>query len=98
MRFVMRLACARGRPSNQVDWVSDLHRSTEILIPMGSMRSAASIMALPPGMGSPGRVCSSVRPGDRLQINVLLLRNCGNKAQFVFDFDQVGRKKAVAPA
>jgi hypothetical protein len=80
MRLVMRLARARGgRPSNQVGWVSDLHRSTEILIAMGWMRSAASIMALPPGMGSPGRVCSSVRPGDRLRTNVLPGRYCGNK-------------------
>jgi hypothetical protein len=68
-----------GRPSNQVDWVPDLHRSTEILIPMGSMRSAAFMPALPPGMGSPARVRSSVRPGDRLQINVLPGCNCGNK-------------------
>ncbi len=36
--------------------------------------------------------------GDRLQINVLHGCHCGNKAQFVFDFDQEGRKKAVAPA
>ncbi len=36
--------------------------------------------------------------GYRMQINVLPGRNCGNKAQFVFDFDQEGRKKAVATA
>jgi hypothetical protein len=95
----MRLQCAKPvaeakQSSGLGD--TDLHQRTQILIHrIDAIRAA--INALPP---SHGLASASLRLSSAgyCTFGVLPRRNCGNRAQLVFDFDQLGRKKAVAPA
>jgi hypothetical protein len=95
----MRLQCAKPlAEAKQSSGLGDtnLHQGMEILIHRIDAIWAA-ITALPPSHGL-ARASLQLSSAGYCTFDVLPGRNCGNKAQLVFDFDQLGRKKAVAPA
>lgn len=95
MRLQSAKPVAEAKQSSGLD-DTDLHQRAAILI-HGINAIWAAITALPPSHRL-GRASLRLSSAGYCTFDVLPGRNCGNRAQLVFDFDQVGRKKAVAPA
>ena len=95
----MRLQCAKpvagAKQSSGLD-DTDLHQRAAILIHEINAIWAA-IIALPPSHGL-ARASLQLSSAGYCTFDVLPECTVAMRAQLVFDFDQVGRKKAVAPA
>ena len=99
MRLQCAKACPRGGGAKQSSGlgVKPICIRAQIFNPHGIDAIGATIKALPPSQGL-ARASLQLSSAGYCTFDVLPGRNCGNKAQLVFDFDQIGRKKAVAPA